>query len=994
MKWSFLKSNARSLKTNARPNKRWLLLAVFTSLFTVAAFAVFAPKTSYADVGNNDLLLIGEHCHDLHEITHDFGIGQDGRCHDGNGGKGWQEVLSDSLSCSNTMFYQHDNPADPNDASVVNTLWYTKQGDYKDCYNKAQNMKNAMSDPDGICHVTKDGSDNHDKCTSYQDHLYDALGCNNSMFQSYTQGGDKYWKIKPDARDDCQHRIDAVGNIHIIIIGSDGQPVPNGDPISSASVAATDPNDGGNGGGNGDLTCDTKFSSPLSWVICPTVDLMVTAISAVDNLITDQMSIPTESIFCNNTSGNDDSCQAYYSAWSSFRNLALGFMVIAGLIIVISQALGMEVLDAYTVRKTLPRLLVAAVAITLSWTLMNFAVTLSNNLGFGVRDLITAPFHSLSSNINLGSFFGGGAALAGGAVAAIPVWIAFGGLGVLISYVATAGLAVLIAILVLIIREIVIIMMILISPIALIAYVLPNTQRIFRLWWESFSKALLMFPMIAAFIAIGRVFAAISLQNGGPIAGFIGFISYFAPYFLIPLTFRFAGGALSGIGGAIQQRSQGISGALSGFRGNQRQQRVQRARTEGLYRPGLGKIPGTNRSVGKALNRVGFWGLNADEMIPYKLGTTNVGKAIDGKRGIPGFRRGGQELESEIKRAKRDQTLQAVQDLDIGYKSGRMMGGQFSYFRKSLNDKNGKSTDAGIALDKEFGIGKDENGNVNAWRAPDTWGERQRVAQLFEGAEGEGAVEAREASTELKATASEFEKYTKSPETNRVDGRLLGLVSAAKAGRLEVGDVVANQNRLMDAGNQEDAIRETTILQDALTPKRVSAARGHSISYDTEGYAHNVYDNPVSPKAQNSLMRINTQEIAAGKSEDVDALANTLIAGASQYKMDWDFENKRLKPQTDPKTGGPALKDPNSTEGQRVSEIRNRIKTLAMYNSGDSDVGVKVKDIWVNQLRLPESDLDWGGRGGDERDREIAFGPAAKPPDGADQQGQQGPQPK
>jgi hypothetical protein len=500
-----------------------------------------------------------------------------------------------------------------------------------------------------------------------------------------------------------------------------------------------------------------------------------------------------------------------------------------------------------------------------------------------------------------------------------------------------------------------------------------------------------MFPLIAALIATGRVVATISLQSGGVVNGIIGFVAYFGPYFLIPLTFQFSGSIMGGVGNFIQQRTQGAQQALSGYRSGQRESRVKRARAAGLYRPGFKpRIPFTQKKipVGNALNRLGWYTLNPDEMIPYGLGTTRLGKLLPGgKRGIPGTRRGGNKLESEIKRAGRDQTVQAVQDLDIGYKSGRLMGGRFGWYRRTLSEDSGK------ALDAEFGIGTDpETGKVNAWRAPENWGERMRVAELFEKAEGPKGLEAREAGNELRAVAGEFEKYTSSPETNRVDGRLLGLVSAAKAGRLDIEDVVDNQHQLMKAGDQENAVRETTILQDALTAKRVSSARGHAISYDEEGYAHNVYDNPVSDKAQSSLMRINSQEIAGSKSEDVDTLRDTLIAGASQYEMNWNFEKKRLEPVIDPKTGGPKLKDPNSKAGMRVKEARNRIKQIAMYSSGDPDVGRKIRDIWVNQLRLPESELEWGKGTGDARDREIAFGPQAQPPGGEQQGGGQGPQ--
>ncbi len=1000
MKWVPRKHSLRTVRSFARVASRASLLSVFVlALLASSLFTVFMPQKSAADsdTGLNVLKALGEKCHDIHEgdLTKDLGGPDSGdyvnKCHQSDNPGGWEEALASSLDCSTNMFYTHEFQTDPNDNSVTETLWYTDQGYYKDCYNKAQDMYNTMTDPNGPCHLMKKDSDNYKDCTKDQDNLHVALGCDKYMFQKIEKDGEEYYTLKPNAAQDCQDRVNAVGQVRITVIGPDGKPT-KGEPTSSSSVQAKNPGGGGGVAAAGDdasLGCDGS-SSPLAWFVCPVIDLMTSAIGVTDNLITDQLTIPTESIFCTQASSSNDSCQAYYSAWVSFRNIALGLLVIVGMIVIISQALGMEIVDAYTIRRMLPRILVAALGITLSWTLMNFAVTLSNDLGFGIRNLITAPFSNLTSEIDLSfnsssvinTFFGAGA-VAAGAPAAIPIWTVAGGLGVLLSYVATAGLAVLIAIIVLVLRELVVIMAIIVSPIAMIAYVMPNTQRVFRLWWETFSRALLMFPMIAALIAAGRVFAAISLTDvsGSGVStifhSLIGFVAYFAPYFMIPMTFRASGSLLAGANGFMQQRAQGAYGALSGFRGNQRQSRIARARTKGLYREEFGKFKrpfakdangnAKYSSVGKMLNLPNFYTLNADEMVPWKLGTTTLG-GTKKKAGIPGFRRYGQSLESQIKRANRDQTVEAVRDLDIGYKSGRLMGGMF----KGANHDymTGLTTDQRQYLDDNFGI-KDENGNVTSYRAPDTYKERLAVADVFASS---SKKEAREAGNEMKATAAEFEKYRGNHETDRVDGRLLGLLSAAKGGRLEMQDVADNHNALLRAGDQESATRETTMLMDALTGKRVSAARGHGMWFGEDGTAHSSYENPFDDKAASSLMRINSQEIAGSKSEDLDTLRDTILVHGSKYKMKWEGEGKARRVAFDTDAAGkPILKD-NPTEVERAEEVQKRLKTLAQYNYGDSDVGVKIKGIW-QRLGLKEEDLNWGrshSDAGDEPDLERA----------------------
>jgi hypothetical protein len=369
---------------------------------------------------------------------------------------------------------------------------------------------------------------------------------------------------------------------------------------------------------NEQLDCDATFDNPLSWIICPIIDTLASVIDGLDHIITDYLEFDTNSVF----SSSSDTYAAYHEVWQQFRNIALGLMIIFGLVIVISQALGMEILDAYTIRKTLPRILIAAIAITLSWPLMHFLIDASNWLGFGIRRLIYFPFTqgNLHSEIDL-NFGGGiwnfitvGAGTAVG-VAAGGIWLAAGGIGVLLSYAAAGALAVMIAILVLVLRQIAIIFLLLLAPVAIVMYALPNTEKYYKFWWESFSKALLMFPLIAAFIAIGRVFAAVSFHNTGgggiesAISQIIGFIAYFAPYFLIPLTFKFAGSFVRQLGGFVNDRSRGGFDFLRKRRQATRQQMGQDIRSgQALRRLGVGKKGGARDRINTGLQAASMAG--------------------------------------------------------------------------------------------------------------------------------------------------------------------------------------------------------------------------------------------------------------------------------------------------------------------------------------------------------------------------------------------------
>jgi hypothetical protein len=370
----------------------------------------------------------------------------------------------------------------------------------------------------------------------------------------------------------------AVGYDTQSCTGLSGSDLSTCQAAKTAAASGTAPKDAASS-----LSCDTTFDDPLTWILCPVVNLLTSAVSLIDGWITSELTVQSNTIFC-----GDQNCQAYHEAWASFRDIALGLMVLAGLIMLIAQTMGAEILSAYTIRKVLPRVLIAAIGITLSWPLMQFAVALSNNLGFGVRHLIYAPFDKINGGISLS--FGGGfpggilTFLTGSTGLLAVVGASIAGLGIILSLAGTAALAVIIAILVLILRQVAIILLILVAPIAIVAYILPNTERMYRLWWDSFAKALMMFPLIAAFIAAGRVFSAVTLASSSNVfSDVIGFAAYFAPYFLIPATFKLAGGAVRQLGGFVNDRSRGGFDRLRQGRVNKMQTLGQRAKAGGLY---------------------------------------------------------------------------------------------------------------------------------------------------------------------------------------------------------------------------------------------------------------------------------------------------------------------------------------------------------------------------------------------------------------------------
>lgn len=373
--------------------------------------------------------------------------------------------------------------------------------------------------------------------------------------------------------------------------------------------------------------CSDKYNvmgvKGITYLVCSIIDTGIYAIGAIENTLVDLLTVRTEEIF-----GDSKNANAFHSAWNSFRLFAIALIVIAALMMIVSQAAGLEIFKAYSVRHMLPRLLAVAVFISLSWSIMEFLVGLSNDAGSGIRTLIYAPFKALDvgGDIAGGGIFAMMLVATGGA-------LFYGWLG-LLSFVLTGLLAALVAFVILIVRKMVLIFLVLMAPFAIAASLLPNTEKVWDIWRSTFIAVLVVFPIIMAFIAIGRAFSVTAFYSPEGIQAvnqLIAFIAYFAPYFMITLAFRMAGGLMGRIAGMVNDRSKGVFDRLKNFR--------SRTAQENLTKMKEGHRFSNRNRLARAFNRstlfagtVGRGRLNADQMrrqAAMRLAETPGFKAIE-----------------------------------------------------------------------------------------------------------------------------------------------------------------------------------------------------------------------------------------------------------------------------------------------------------------------------------------------------------------------------
>jgi hypothetical protein len=339
--------------------------------------------------------------------------------------------------------------------------------------------------------------------------------------------------------------------------------------LGTATIQATAPAVAGFGSTDGPSDdCPIDPAEVGRWLTCWAYKAGKTAAEGMDRAIQNFLFTPTQQIFTSQM----------HSAWASFRTVGVALILIAGLVMVISQALGMEIFDAYTVKKVLPRLLIAAIGITLSWPILQFVITFFNDLGGWAHDIILAPFSGLDAFYNNGAA-GNTAGSLGIIITLLAAYavvgsFALGGLGI-IALLGTGMLGLLIGLLVLAIRQAVILMAVLMAPLAIAAYILPGTQKLWEFWKNALLTSLFMFPIIMGFIAAGKALAFLlgSVPDAGTLH-LLAVLCYFAPYFLLPFAFKLAGGLMSTVFSIANDRGRGGFDRLRKFREGQSQKRM------------------------------------------------------------------------------------------------------------------------------------------------------------------------------------------------------------------------------------------------------------------------------------------------------------------------------------------------------------------------------------------------------------------------------------
>ena len=292
--------------------------------------------------------------------------------------------------------------------------------------------------------------------------------------------------------------------------------------------------------GEPESSCSGDLGS-LGWLICPSMSLGGKLADAGYNSVSMFLDISPDIFNDNPELGGAK------QAWNFFRDIANVVFVLLFLWVIFSQISNVGVSN-YGIKKILPKLILGAILINLSFYICQLAVDLSNILGYALKGVLEgASLRAETSDTGLG---GGFVAVLTGALGLVGAPL-FAFLTVSIPMLIWTLLSIAAALLILVFRQAAVILLIAISPIAFAAWLLPNTESLFKKWVSAFKGLLVVFPVVSLMYGSGKLAGAVLSNSSGGIMQFVAMCAPIVPLIATPFVIKSSLNSLGSLGAKL-----------------------------------------------------------------------------------------------------------------------------------------------------------------------------------------------------------------------------------------------------------------------------------------------------------------------------------------------------------------------------------------------------------------------------------------------------------
>lgn len=270
-------------------------------------------------------------------------------------------------------------------------------------------------------------------------------------------------------------------------------------------------NPAGDDDGDGSKDKNSCAIEWVGWIMCPVIRGATGMVVSTYSLMQQHfLNIKADEIFQQD--------KPAFKTWSSFRDIANVFFVIILSIIIFSQVSGVGISN-YGIKKMLPKIIVFAILVNISWYISVIMIDISNILGHSLFEWLSGDgtwqfsSDSQSEDSPVEQILSGGnttAAIGVGTAAAISGAFAAG--SSILLFIFSAALALIMMVFILLIRQAAVIVLVVVSPVAFVAGILPNTEGFFKKWMKFLKNMLMIYP-ICSLIVGGSIFVSNLLYN-------------------------------------------------------------------------------------------------------------------------------------------------------------------------------------------------------------------------------------------------------------------------------------------------------------------------------------------------------------------------------------------------------------------------------------------------------------------------------------------------
>ena len=297
----------------------------------------------------------------------------------------------------------------------------------------------------------------------------------------------------------------------------------------------------------------------LGWLICPVMTFVAMINDAAYGAISGFLDIKPAILSSGDNSGAKQ-------GWDFFRNIANAIFALIFLWIIFSQISNVGVSN-YGIKKILPRLIIGALLVNLSYYLCQIFVDLSNILGHTLKDALESGAGEIGTNSEA---TGTGSNLIAGILGLTGASL-FIALAVGLPTLAAGFFAIMTVFIILIVRQAGIILLVAISPVAFAAWLLPNTEDLFKKWMKMFRGLLLVFPIISLLYGAGKLAGAVLASsatvdpnNPDETMQLVALAATTMPLIATPFVLQSSLSSLGSIGAKIGKMSANAHGRFAG----------------------------------------------------------------------------------------------------------------------------------------------------------------------------------------------------------------------------------------------------------------------------------------------------------------------------------------------------------------------------------------------------------------------------------------------